>query len=134
MRSINSKGLQCRPRLRPVRTGSALIVLSAVLWTAAATARPVPTPVPAVVFDEPAVVFDGPELMFDETWPTAQTVQRGQVSLREATALAQRRFPGRVARAETVTTGNRRVHVIRILGDDGRVRTVRVDAETGNFL
>jgi uncharacterized membrane protein YkoI len=30
--------------------------------------------------------------------------------------------------------GDRVVHEIRILGDDGRVRTVRIDAQTGAFL
>jgi uncharacterized membrane protein YkoI len=30
--------------------------------------------------------------------------------------------------------GDRRVHEIRILGEDGRVHIVRIDAETGAFL
>ena len=60
--------------------------------------------------------------------------QRGGVSLAQATAMAQSRFQGRVVKAETVQVGDRLVHEIRILGDDGRVRTVRVDAQTGSFL
>lgn len=48
--------------------------------------------------------------------------------------MAQGRYPGRVVRAETVQMGDRLVHEIRILGDDGRVRTVRIDAQTGSFL
>jgi uncharacterized membrane protein YkoI len=60
--------------------------------------------------------------------------QRG-VSLQQATAMAQSRVPGRVVRAETVQMGDRTVHEIRILGEDGRtVRTVRIDAQTGQFL
>lgn len=59
--------------------------------------------------------------------------QRG-VSLAQATAMAQGRYPGQVVRAETVQVGDRLVHEIRILGEDGRVRTVRVDAQTGSFL
>ena len=58
----------------------------------------------------------------------------GGISLAQATAMAQGRFQGRVVRAETVQMGDRVVHEIRILGDDGRVRTVRVDAQTGSFL
>jgi len=54
----------------------------------------------------------------------------GGVSLAQATAMATSRFPGRVVRAETVGM----VHEIRILGEDGRVRTVRIDAQTGAFL
>jgi uncharacterized membrane protein YkoI len=30
--------------------------------------------------------------------------------------------------------GDRAVHEIRILGNDGRVRTVRIDAQTGSFM
>jgi uncharacterized membrane protein YkoI len=38
-------------------------------------------------------------------------------------------------RAETVRIGDRLVHEIRIVGEDGRtVRTVRIDAQTGAFL
>ena len=58
----------------------------------------------------------------------------GGVSLQQATAMAQMRYQGRVVRAETVQMGDRVVHEIRILGDDGRVRTVRIDAQTGAFL
>jgi uncharacterized membrane protein YkoI len=58
----------------------------------------------------------------------------GPVSLAQATELAVQRFPGQVVRAQTVMRSGRREHSIRILGADGRVRTVRIDAETGNFL
>jgi uncharacterized membrane protein YkoI len=60
--------------------------------------------------------------------------QRGGVSLQQATAMAQMRYAGRVVRAEPVQMGDRLVYEIRILGDDGRVRTVRIDAQTGTFL
>jgi uncharacterized membrane protein YkoI len=62
------------------------------------------------------------------------TMQRGQVTLAQAKALALRRFPGRVVRADTVARGGRREYHIRILGDDGRVRTVRVDAQSGRVF
>lgn len=61
--------------------------------------------------------------------------QREGVSLAQATAMAQSRFRGRVVRAETVRVGDRLVHEIRILGEDGRtVRSFRIDAQTGAFL
>ncbi len=66
--------------------------------------------------------------------PTAFVAQRGSLSLAQATSIAQSRFRGRVVRAETVQQGGRTIHEIRILGDDGRVRTVRVDAETGAVM
>lgn len=53
--------------------------------------------------------------------------QRG-MSLQQAITLAQQRYQGRVVRAETKSQNGRRVHEIRILGEDGRVRTVRFPA------
>jgi hypothetical protein len=66
----------------------------------------------------------------DQLFPT----QRGGVSLAQATDMAQKRFPGRVVRAETVRRADRLVHEIRILDAEGRVRNVSIDAETGSFL
>lgn len=63
----------------------------------------------------------------------AQATQRGPVTLQEAVAMATRRFDGRVVRAETKTLNGVRVHEIRLLDDSGRVRTVRIDAQTGQF-
>jgi hypothetical protein len=58
----------------------------------------------------------------------------GGVSLADATARAQSAFQGRVVSARTVQMGDRMVHEIRILGEDGTVRTFRIDAQTGAFL
>ncbi len=59
----------------------------------------------------------------------------GGVSLATATSMAQNAFQGRVVSARTVQMGDRMVHEIRILGEDGRtVRTFRIDAQTGAFL
>jgi hypothetical protein len=69
---------------------------------------------------------DAPAVLF--------AAQRGGVSLAQATAMAQSRYQGRVVSAKTVMAGDRVIHEIRILGDDGRVRTVRIDAQTGSFL
>lgn len=65
--------------------------------------------------------------------PSARVAQRGGVSLQQAVALAQERYSGQVVRAETVARGGRQVHEIRLL-DDGRVRTVRIDAQSGQFM
>ena len=61
----------------------------------------------------------------------AQLPQRRQLTLPEAIMLAQSRYPGRVVRAQTIQQGNGAVHEIRIIGNDGRVHTVTVDARTG---
>jgi uncharacterized iron-regulated membrane protein len=61
----------------------------------------------------------------------AQLPQRRQLTLAEAIQLAQNRYPGRVVRAQTIQQGNGAVHEIRIIGNDGRVKDVTVDARTG---
>jgi hypothetical protein len=67
--------------------------------------------------------------------PTWQArVNAAGMSLDDATALAQSRFPGRVVKAETQSSGGRRIHVVRIINDKGRVRTFRIDAQSGEFL
>jgi len=61
----------------------------------------------------------------------AQLPQRRALTLAEAISIAQSRYPGRVVRAQTVELGNGAVHEIRIIGNDGRVHVVHVDARTG---
>ena len=58
----------------------------------------------------------------------------GGVSLRQAIAIVLSRYPGRVVRAQTKSRGDRAVYEIRIISDRGHVRTVQVDAKTGQFL
>lgn len=65
---------------------------------------------------------------------SAYSTTQGGVSLERATQMAVSRFPGRVVRAETTSRNGRRVHNVRVLGEDGRVRNVRIDAQTGQFL
>jgi uncharacterized membrane protein YkoI len=57
-----------------------------------------------------------------------------QISLQQAIEIALRSNPGRVVRADTKAQGNRTIHEIRILGADNRVRTVRIDAQSGGSL
>ncbi len=56
-----------------------------------------------------------------------------RMSLDQAVEEALDRFPGRVLSAETQRQGGRESHKIRILTDDGRVKRLRIDAESGRF-
>jgi uncharacterized membrane protein YkoI len=59
-------------------------------------------------------------------------IEPSGVSLDQAVEMAQRRYRGaKAVKAETVENGGRRVHQIRLLSAEGKVWTVRVDAESG---
>lgn len=64
----------------------------------------------------------------------ARPTQRGAVSLEEAVTIATEQVPGRVVKAETVKENGRDVHEVLIIQEGNRVRTVRVDPESGEIL
>jgi uncharacterized membrane protein YkoI len=63
-----------------------------------------------------------------------QPSQAAGISKDQAIGIAQRRYKARVVRAESSESGGRRVYVLRMLSDQGRVWTVRIDAQTGDEL
>lgn len=63
--------------------------------------------------------------------PTAVT--RAGVSLDEAVQMVQQRFNARVVRAETHSDGGRTVYHLRLMNSEGKVWTVRVDAQSGSI-
>lgn len=52
--------------------------------------------------------------------------QQHCTSLGEAVERVRRQYRGRIVSAETYVSGNREVHVIKVLTEDGKVKTVRV--------
>lgn len=120
------EGARARVAARACVTAMAVSMLLLLSGIGTATARVVPSPQSDAMFEEDRIA-GGLE-------SGHVTLQRGPVTLQQARTLATRRFPGRVVRAETVSDGGRRVHVIRIISEDNRVRTVRIDADTGNFM
>ena len=57
----------------------------------------------------------------------------GGISLDEAVRRAERQFHARVVKAETQSVDGRSMYILRLVSDDGRVFTVRVDAATGSI-
>jgi hypothetical protein len=55
----------------------------------------------------------------------------GGTSLDEAVTAAQERYHARVVKAAVVENAGRKIYVLRLLGGDGRVWTIRIDAATG---
>jgi uncharacterized membrane protein YkoI len=64
----------------------------------------------------------------------AQPRAQGGMSLDAVVQMVQQRYNARVVRAETRQENGRTVYVLRLLNADGKVWTVRVDADSGAVL
>lgn len=58
----------------------------------------------------------------------------GGISLDQAIQMAERQFGARVVRASVSEDNGRRVYVLRLVSEQGRVWTVRVDAASGAMM
>jgi uncharacterized membrane protein YkoI len=56
----------------------------------------------------------------------------GGMSLDQAVAMVERRFKAKVVRTEVRDEGDRKIYVLRLLNDESRVWTVRVDSASGS--
>jgi len=56
---------------------------------------------------------------------------RDGISLDEAVSRAERQYHARVVRTDVQDEDGRKVYVLKLLSEDGRVFTVRVDAQSG---
>lgn len=65
--------------------------------------------------------------------PSALRLAYGGLSLDQAVQMAQARYHARVVRADTERSGERVYYRLRLLSADGRVFSVRVDAQTGDM-
>jgi hypothetical protein len=59
--------------------------------------------------------------------------QRDGISLDEAVRMAEAQFHARVVRTDVVDEDGRKVYVLKLLSEGGRVVTVRIDAATGRM-
>ena len=67
----------------------------------------------------------------DSTLPALEVMQCNGVSLSQAVEQVRRQYNGRIVGAETQVNGNCEVHVIKVLMQDGKVKTVRVPGKRG---
>ena len=74
-----------------------------------------------------AVPFQHPHLLVAKN----NHGSNGGISLDEAVAQARQRHKGKVLSAETIRVDGRKVHSIKILTKDGRVKRTRIDAGSG---
>jgi hypothetical protein len=56
---------------------------------------------------------------------------RDGISLDEAVSRAERQYHARVVRTDVQDEDGRKVYVLKLLSEDGRVFTVRIDAQSG---
>lgn len=56
--------------------------------------------------------------------------QSDGMSLNEAVEQVRRQYNGRIVSAETRRSGNREVHHIKVLTEDGKVKTVKIPGRT----
>jgi uncharacterized membrane protein YkoI len=70
----------------------------------------------------------------DSTWQMAERVlvvaQNNGPTLDQAVEQVRKQYNGRIVSAETKVSGNREVHYIKVLTDDGKVKTVKVPGRT----
>jgi len=66
--------------------------------------------------------------------PIHRLAQNGRFTLDQAVDKVRARYGGKIIKASTRRQKGRPVHIIKILGDNGHVRTVRVDGISGQIL
>jgi uncharacterized membrane protein YkoI len=57
----------------------------------------------------------------------------GGISLDQAVRMAERRYNAKAVKVDSMSDGERRVYQIRLLNTEGKVWTVRVDAQSGDM-
>ena len=65
------------------------------------------------------------DMQIPET-PPLDSFQSGGMTLSQAVEQVRRQYGGQIVSAETRVSGNRETHIIKVLTQDGKVKTVRV--------
>jgi hypothetical protein len=65
--------------------------------------------------------------------PVVAVALRDGISLDEAVSRAEQQYRARVVRTDVQDEDGRKVYVLKLLSEDGRVFTVRIDAATGRM-
>ena len=114
--AFHAQTFTIQPVMRKIRSGiipAALVVLGFAPFTQAHS-MPGPRPSGAAAVEQGVVA-----------------VARDGISLDEAVSRAERQYRARVVRTDVQDEDGRKVYVLKLLSEDGRVITVRVDAQTG---
>lgn len=66
--------------------------------------------------------------------PAAEAQRPARLSPAQAAALVQKHFGGRVLKVDAFEHGGRIIYRVKILQQDGRIRTINVDSQSGKVL
>ncbi len=84
----------------------------------------------ALQVDESVAVAFGAGADLVNVAPEQEAYQRGGPSLSQAVEQVRRQYNGKIVSAETIVRGGRETHIIKVLTQDGTVKTVRVAGRT----
>jgi hypothetical protein len=110
--------VKLRSSMKKFRNGFLPALLTVVAFAPGAQARGMPGPVYAGSTVEPIRVI---------------AERRDGISLNEAVSRAEAQYQARVVRTDVVDEDGRKVYVLKLLSENGRVFTVRVDANSGRM-
>ena len=110
--------VKLQPVMKKLRNGLLPAVLVVAAFAPGAQAHSMPGPAYAGSTVEPARVIAEP---------------RDGISLNEAVSRAEAQYHARVVRTEVVDEDGRKVYVLKLLSENGRVFTVRIDANSGRM-
>ncbi len=117
--AFRAQTVKLRPVMKKLRNGLLPAVLVLAAFAPGTQARGLPGP-----------TFGGAGVAAAKD-PAA--VRRDGISLDEAVSRAESQYHARVVRTDVVDEDGRKVYVLKLLSDNGRVFTVRVDANTGRM-
>jgi hypothetical protein len=114
--AFRTQTFRIQPVMRKIRSGilPAMLVLIGVAPFTQAHSLPASRPAGAAAA-EPVVI----------------AATRDGISLDEAVSRAERQYRARVVRTDVQDEDGRKVYVLKLLSEDGRVFTVRIDAQSG---
>jgi hypothetical protein len=115
--AFRAQTVKLRPAMKKLRNGLLPAVLVLAAFAPGTQARSLPGPAYGGA-SVPVSKQDG-------------AVRRDGISLDEAVSRAEAQYHARVVRTDVVDEDGRKVYVLKLLSDNGRVFTVRIDANSG---
>jgi len=118
--AFHAQSVKLAPVMRKLRSGIVPATLLALGFAAFSQAHALPGPMPVTGANA-------------QERGSVVEVRRDGISLDQAVRMAESQYHARVVRTEVQDEDGRKVYVLKLLSEDGRVITVRIDAATGRM-